>query len=158
MPDWFNAKKLKENILSLSSSNDWDIAKWERLLDHIYFLDPKIWETLWSCLCWHYPIQEVCVIKNTINWESTEVGNQCIKKFMPSLDQTNIFDSLSRIKKNKTTSPSIELINYSYIKAFINDWEKKFCLSTHGKKTLSAKQKDIRIKINNKIINHLVKT
>jgi len=157
MPDWFNAQKLKENILSLSSSDDWAIAKWERRLDYIYFLEPGQWEQLQSCLCGHYPIQEVCVVKNNINWNLAEVGNQCVKKFMVSLDQTSMFDSLSRIKRDRKASASVDLINYSHRKLFINDWEKDFCISTYGKKKLSGKQQDIRVKINNKIVRSLVR-
>ena len=50
---------LINRVTELSVSDFWETAKQEWELFEIYFVDePK------TCLCSHYPIKEVCVIKN----------------------------------------------------------------------------------------------
>lgn len=51
--------KLTEEIINLSESDQWDFAKLEWNFEFAYYAgEPQ------SCLCGHYPIRNICVIKN----------------------------------------------------------------------------------------------
>lgn len=76
MGDGYNFKVLSAAILKLSRATDWITACREWVLIDIYEADQP--ET---CLCEHFPIIEICVIKNTITQAVTEVGNVCVKRF-----------------------------------------------------------------------------
>lgn len=51
--------KLTQEIIALSVSSNWDVAKLEWKLYEIYEADEP--ET---CLCGHFPIIEICVLSN----------------------------------------------------------------------------------------------
>ena len=53
--------KLIDEIIKLSQSKLWDIAKTEWDFDSIYVSDAPQ-----TCLCGHYPIINICIIKNQI--------------------------------------------------------------------------------------------
>ena len=55
-----NEYKLTSELLKLSYSKYWADAKKEWGIQRIYYLDDEPQ----ACLCGHYPIKEVCVIKN----------------------------------------------------------------------------------------------
>lgn len=67
---------LVREILKLSEAKTWTKAKLE-------------WKCFWryhvsesrKCLCGHYPINEICVLTNTLNHHQVEIGNVCVKKF-----------------------------------------------------------------------------
>ena len=155
MSDWSNGYKLIEYLLSLSDSKERTLAKLEWILDYIYYI--KKWEGCETCSCGHYPIQEVCVIINIENNNTAIVWNVCVQKFVNQIDSWNIFDWLKRIFKNLSSWPSKELIEYSFCKWYINDWEYKFCSDRFGKKKFSWRQLKIRKKINQKILNQIIK-
>lgn len=70
--------KLTNGILKLSVSKVWDTASLEWKLNEIYeAVNPE------TCLCGHFPIVEICILKNNLNNESVTVGNCCVKKFLP---------------------------------------------------------------------------
>ncbi len=69
--------QLIEEIISRSHSNDWNSAKNEWSFEYVYQSEEK--ET---CLCGHHPIINICVLKNSINNNETEVGNCCVNKFL----------------------------------------------------------------------------
>lgn len=61
----------------MSQSDIWDAARLEWNLHEVYEAnEPE------TCLCGHYPIIEICVLKNIINSNFTNVGNCCVKKFI----------------------------------------------------------------------------
>jgi len=155
MTDWTNWYKLKEKLLSLSNSNDWSSAENEWILDHIYYIEK--WETYETCSCGHYPIQEVCVIINSENNNTTIVWNVCIKKFIDQIDSWNLFDWLKRISRDLSSWPSKELIEYSFLKWHITEYEYNFCKSRFGKQNFYWKQMKFRQTINQKILDKIQK-
>ena len=133
-------------ILELSESKSWHQARSEWTLAEVRHVDDP--ET---CLCGHFPIIEICSIKNRLNGRVAEVGNICVKKFM-GLPSHKIFDCLRRISKDVTKGLNGETVEYAYGKNLISDWEKDFSFNTGKKRVLSDKQAVVREKINRKII------
>lgn len=139
--------KLTEEIISLSDSTTWDFAKLEWSFEFAYYA-----EDLQTCLCGHYPIKNICVIRNTKNSNQTEVGNCCINKFLGIEDGNKIFTSIKKLKDDISKSMSAEVVNYIYGKKGISDFEYKFYKDIYRKRNLSLKQLEIKNRINNKFL------
>jgi hypothetical protein len=135
--------KLKDEIILLSNSQNWEIAKLEWNFELAYYS-----EDLQTCLCGHYPIKNICVIRNTKNSNETEVGNCCIKKFLGIDDGDKIFNSIKKVKDEISKSISIDVLEYLYNKKAISDFEFKFYLSIHRKRILTNKQTLFKEKVN----------
>ncbi|PWN58437.1 hypothetical protein [Chryseobacterium viscerum] len=140
--------KLTEEIISLSDSNDWDFAKLEWSFEFAYYA-----EELQKCLCGHYPIKNICVIKNRKNSSVTEVGNCCINKFLGIDDGNKIFSSIKKLKDDIKASMNAEVIEYIYGKKGISDFDYKFYKSIYRRRIMSAKQWDIKKRINQQFLN-----
>lgn len=140
--------KLTEEILKLSVSQYWDNAKLEWYFESAYVSDDKQ-----TCLCGHYPIVNICVIKNRENKNITEVGNCCINKFLGIDDANKIFISIKRLKKDIEKSMSIEVIEYLKSKNLINDFEFDFYKDIHRKRNLTDKQLEIKKRVNKKLLD-----
>ena len=110
--------KLTEEIIDLSESDQWDFAKLEWSFEFAYYSDESQ-----SCLCGHYPIRNICVIKNKKNHKITEVGNCCINKFLGIEDGNKIFTSIKKLKDDNSKSMSAEVLDYIYHKNGISDFE-----------------------------------
>ncbi len=143
--------KLIQEIISLSVSDTWEFAKSEWELSEIYFSDEP--ET---CLCGHYPIIELCKIKNKENREIAIVGNCCVSKFM-GLPSEKIFQAVKRVRKDSEKSLNSESIELAYSKDWINNWEYEFYIDTFRKRRLSEKQTLKRKQINEKILANINK-
>lgn len=141
--------KLIQEILAKSVSKNWDMAKTEWNLDGISYIKPP--EEPYTCLCGHYPIRELCYIKNSYTGTILTVGNCCIDKFT-GLNSKKYFDSLKRVKKDLSNPFNADFIRLMYEKFIISKWERDFYLSTWRKRHLTGRQFDKRIQINNKII------
>lgn len=139
--------KLTEEIISLSDSQTWDFAKLEWDFEFAYYA-----EDLQNCLCGHYPIKNICVIRNKRNSKQTEVGNCCINKFLGIEDGNKIFASIKKLKGDNSKSMSVEVIDYIYNKKGISDFEYKFYVDIHRKRNLSFKQLEIKERINAKFL------
>lgn len=144
--------KLTEGIINLSQSDIWDAAKLEWGLHEVY--EAKEPET---CLCGHYPIIEICVLKNKINNHFTNVGNCCVKKFI-GLPSDKIFQAVKRVRKDNEKSLNAEAITHAYNKGWINGWEKNFYLSIMRKRNLTSNQLSKKIRVNNKMLRNMRKT
>lgn len=140
--------KLTEEIISLSESKQWDLAKNEWRFEFAYYA-----EELQSCLCGHYPIRNICVIKNRTNLAVTEVGNCCINKFLGIDAGNKIFSSIKKLKEDIKSSISAEVIEYFYRKRGMSDFEYKFYKSIFRKRNMSERQWEIKEKINRKFLN-----
>lgn len=151
MGEGYNFEILKDNILKLSRSSDWRgaVKEW-RLVD---VAESDIPET---CLCGHFPIIEICTIKNVVTGEYAEVGNVCVKRFM-GIRSDLIFASLKKVKDDMSKSLSAKSVEFFYDKGIINDYEYKFCCNTYRKRNLSDRQLDVRMKINTKVLQDLKK-
>lgn len=140
--------KLISEILKLSKSDYWDSAKNEWNFEYAYYS-----EELQTCLCGHYPIKNICVLKNVINNSQTEVGNCCVNKFLGIDEGNKIFTSIKRLKEDPAKSMSPEVLEYLFNKKVVSDFEYRFYLDTIRKRKLSFRQLEIREKINQKLID-----
>jgi len=69
--------RLIAEIIGHSEAATWDQAKMEWGLAEVYQAEEP--ET---CLCGHFPIIELCVLRNKLNLAQVTVGNCCVKKFL----------------------------------------------------------------------------
>lgn len=141
--------KLAQEIIALSVAKTWDEAKLEWALHEVYKTEEP--ET---CLCGHFPIIELCVLRNKKNSGSATVGNCCVKKFI-GLPSDKIFQAMRRVHSKIEKALNAETIEHAYEKRWINDWEKKFYFNTLRKRNLSNNQLSKRVQINQKILARL---
>jgi hypothetical protein len=141
--------KLTEEILARSHGTIWIAAKLEWTLEHVYEADEP--ET---CLCGHFPIIEICELRNKFNGNSATVGNCCVKKFI-GLPSDLIFQAVKRVRKDIEKSLNEQAIRHAWEKGWINEWEYKFSLDTMRKRGLSQKQMATRIKVNEKMLANM---
>lgn len=141
--------KLTEEIIKRSKSQVWDTAKIEWSLHEIYEADKP--ET---CLCGHFPIIEICILRNKLNGQFATVGNCCVKKFI-GLPSDLIFQAVKRVRKEKKKSLNAEAIQHAYENDWINEWEYKFSMDTMRKRSLSEKQLQTRMKVNEKMLANM---
>jgi len=145
---------LPAEIIKLSQSGNWDIAKLEWKLKEIYKLEEN--DEPEHCLCGH-SIIEVCIIENQQTNNEAIVGNVCVKKFL-GLPSDKIFQAVKKIRKDNEKSLNAESIQYAYEKGWINDWEYQFSTNTIRKRKLSPKQINTRMQINKKMLNNMRRT
>lgn len=144
-----NFEYLKKHILPLSDEkSDFDIAKTEWILDHIY-------KTVGKCPC-SQRIIEHCYIKNFKNGNMTFVGNICVQRFM-AIDARKLFAGLRKIENNPKVKPNRDLIEYANQKGYLyGDHEYRFLKNIQNWKILSERQEGWLWKINRRIINKIV--
>lgn len=141
--------KLTEEILNRSQSKIWDIARMEWGLSQIYEAEEP--ET---CLCGHFPIIEICILRNKLNAQSATVGNCCVKKFI-GLPSDLIFQAVKRVRKDSQRSLNAEAIQHAYENSWINEWEYNFSIDTMRKRKLSGKQLQTRMRVNEKMLTNM---
>lgn len=137
-----NASALAAAIIARSVSSQWQQAKHEWILDQVYRQDEPD-----TCLCGHYPIIEICVLRNRHNGNLAVVGNVCVKKFL-GLPSDLIFQALKRVAKDPDKPLNEAAVSHAFAKQWINQWEHDFCLDTMRKRSLSDKQMAKRRQIN----------
>lgn len=142
---------LSEKIVGLSESDIWDLARAEWELVSIYFADDH--ET---CLCSHYPIKEVCVLRNKTNFNTAEVGNVCVNKFL-GIPSKIIFDGIKRVSKDLEKALNKSAVHFAYRKNWLNEWEFEFCINTATLRNPSANRLAKRVQINRKILRNMRK-
>ena len=52
-----------------------------------------------TCLCGHFPINNICLLTNRRNAVTVEVGDECVKRFK-GINLDLVFDGLRRIKED----------------------------------------------------------
>lgn len=146
-----NEYKLTSELLKLSSSQIWEEAKREWSIQCIY-LD----EEPQSCLCGHYPIVEICVIKNNITGKTAEVGNCCVKKFLEithiGYNVSLIFQAIKRILEDISNSANLDTIFYAEQVGIWNKKNVEFYHSIYQKRILSSKQLKYKQDLNKKLL------
>ena len=140
--------KLTEEILALSVSKSWNSAKNEWNFEYAYYSEENQ-----TCLCGHYPIKNICVIRNIKNKNSTEIGNCCINKFLGIDEGNKIFTSILKLKDDLTKSMSEEVVDYLKSKKIIDDYDYNFYKDILRKRILSERQLNIKKKINQKLLD-----
>ncbi|HBL35081.1 MAG TPA: hypothetical protein DDZ96_14915 [Porphyromonadaceae bacterium] len=140
--------QLTQKIIELSESDYWETARREWVFEMIY-----VSEEPQTCLCGHFPIINICVIRNTKNENNTEVGNCCINKFLGINDGNKILPSINRLKEDLSKSMSLESLDYLYDKNVISQKEYDFYSDIQRKRNLSLKQSSFKESINEKLLN-----
>lgn len=138
-------EKLVDLILSKSESKDWGIAKGEWHLHSVYFSKKE------CCACGHYPIKEICLIKNKLNGNIERVGNHCVSKFL-EMDSIKIFQYIKGLKNSKFKKVTPVVSEHAYSLNCIDSWELKFFNDVFKKKKRTDKQDEMLFKIENKIM------
>ena len=137
--------QLTSGIVRLSQADEWESARKEWHLDHIYKTVRPM-----SCLCGHTPISNVCVLKNRLNKRTASVGNCCVKKFM-GMPSDAIFNAVNRVAKDDSKSANIYTLKLALEKRIITQWEYDFYADTMNKRKLTSKQTASRKRINQKL-------
>lgn len=135
---------LKAEILARSTAKDWPHALREWELDTIWWSD-----VLDSCLCGQ-PIKEICELRNRVNGNRAQVGNVCVNRFL-GIGSERLFVSLRKVKVDAGESFNEAMIDYAHERRIITDWEYKFYHDIWRKRKLSMKQRDVKVRINEKI-------
>lgn len=146
-----NEFRLIKEIIDLSEASIWDQAVLEWALKEISFSDEPD-----TCLCGHYPIIEICTLRNKKNANIASVGNCCVKKFM-GLPSDKIFQAIKRVQKENEKSLNTETIEHAYQKQWITRWDYDFYFNIWRKKNLSEKQISHKIRINNVVLSKIMK-
>lgn len=146
MGEGYNFKNLKEGILSRSHAPEWNAARFEWVLIDIFEADEPE-----ACLCGHYPILEICIIRNRITNNIAEVGNVCVKRFF-GIRSDLIFAGLERVRMDIEKSLNESCIEFFFEKNLVSPWERNFLYDTKSKRILTARQLDKRKQINKKVM------
>lgn len=141
--------QLTTEILKLSVAQTWNEAKREWSLKEVYEADEP--ET---CLCGHYPIIELCLLRNDLNGAQATVGNICVKKFI-GLPSDNIFQSIKRVRKDSSKSLNLAAVHHAFDRQWINAWEKDFYVDIMGKRNLTERQKTKKQQINDRVLRKM---
>ncbi len=143
--------QLTTELLKLSQSQNWDEAKleWE-LVDIERVEDPE------TCLCGHYPILEICTIKNQKTNKNADVGNCCVKKFIDKSDK--IFRSVAKVRKDFEKSVNAETLDFALSKNWITQKDYGFYMDILRRRRLSEKQLSWKKSINQKIMSRISKS
>jgi len=145
-----NFEKLSRHVLSLSMSQDFEVARTEWSLVMV-----EISEEVDQCPCGQ-GIKEHCYIRNRVNGNETYVGNVCINRFI-KIDTGNLFDGLKRIAKDVTANANSDLIEHAFRMGYLYDErEYTFLKQTMRKRKLSAAQVAWKEKINRRIVGQTV--
>ena len=142
-----NFDVLCREIISRSKSKVWDIAKTEWTVIGIEDVEEP--ET---CLCGHYPINEILLLSNKYSQEVVRIGNVCVNKF---ITKNNNFNGYKRIVKDPKKSVNYELLKIAYTNKWITDWDFNFYSDIIAKRNLTPKQSENKKRINVKIINKI---
>ena len=107
-----------------------------------------------TCLCGHFPIIELCNLRNKVNGKYATVGNCCVKKFI-GLPSDLIFQAVKRVRSDHAKSLNGEAIEYAFGKGWINEWERDFYFKIMRKRNLSEKQRAKKVEINDKFVANM---
>ncbi len=141
--------RLTTEIVARSQAKTWDQAKREWELFDVYETDEP--ET---CLCGHFPIVELCTLRNKLNGGDVTVGNCCVKKFI-GLPSEKIFQAVKRVRKDRTKSLNAEAIAHAFSKGWTTEWERDFYVDVMRKRNLTVKQAAKKAQINEKVIRNI---
>jgi hypothetical protein len=141
--------QLTKEIVARSDAKVWDAAKLEWALEEVYESEEPD-----TCLCGHFPIIEICVLRNRVNKNTAIVGNCCVKKFI-GLPSDRIFQAAKRVRKNTEKSLNAEAVQHAFDRGWVTEWEKDFYLDIMRKRNLSSKQAVKKAQINEKFMRNM---
>lgn len=135
-------QQLKDELLQLSNSQSWDVARTEWNLYEVY--ENPNFDT---CTCGHYPIKECCILHNRLTRNKAMVGNCCVKNFM-GLPSDLIFQAVKRVRTDRTKSLNQQTLDYGLSKGWVSDWEYRFYMNIMRKRSLTYKQAQKKEQVN----------
>ncbi len=141
--------QLTKEIVARSEAKVWDAAKLEWALEEVYESEEPD-----TCLCGHFPIIEICVLRNKANRNTAVVGNCCVKKFI-GLPSDKIFQAVKRVRKDTEKSLNAEAIQHAFDRGWITEWEKEFYFDIMRKRNISSKQAAKKAQINEKFMHNM---
>jgi hypothetical protein len=148
--------RLPERIVELSKADMWRTAVKEWEPDGVDVLEAEDMET---CLCGHFPIKELCYIRNKENGNTAIVGNHCIKKFSahdPAHavfgDVPKIIASAKRILQNPSGSASPEMVAFARKKGLFSARDALFYNDIWRKRNLSFAQLKYKQRLNRALL------
>ena len=141
--------QLTKEIVARSNAKAWDAAKLEWALEEVYEAEEPD-----TCLCGHFPIIEICVLRNKVNRNTAIVGNCCVKKFI-GLPSDKIFQAVKRVRKDTEKSLNAEAVQHAVDRGWITEWEKDFYFDIMRKRNLSPKQAAKKAQINEKFMHNM---
>jgi hypothetical protein len=133
-------------ILALSKSRVWAEAKTEWVLDRIIELP----DAEGTCLCSHFPIKELCHIRNIETGNMAIVGNCCIKKFLEIEGASKIFNAIKNHKINKS------IIDYALDKNIINSKQSDYMKTRWRKRDISFDEEMVMGLLAEKIFKNVI--
>ncbi len=147
--------RLITEIIARSEAKTWDLAKLEWSLNVIVYAERDAPET---CLCSHFPIIEICLLRNGINGNQVQVGNCCVKKFIGLLHPDKIIQSFKRIRRDISKSLNDEALQYALARHWFCQTEYDFYFDIKRKRRLSKRQRAWKIKLNRLFIRNIPQT
>jgi hypothetical protein len=150
--DVHNLKQLHRDIIYRGVADNWAEARLEwRLVDVAYADEPQ------RCLCGHFPIIEICNLRNLKNGNEAEVGNVCVGEFMVGINSGKVFDCIRRIRKDDIKPLNPDTFELFHNNGVLTEWEYSFCKKTWRDRNLGTLQMITRRNINRKILRNLSK-
>lgn len=144
-----NERELRRRIIEQSVAKDWSIARLEWDLETIFRE-----EEFQACACGHYPIIEICQLRNRLNRQLIEVGNVCVKKFL-GMPSEIIFAGFRRVAKDEERALNEAASDYAFRKGWVTEWERNFLYNTSRIRKLSSKQLAKRVEINQRVLRKM---
>lgn len=124
--------RLKEHILGLSESRDWNVAALE-------------WKYKWTeecdsdtCPCGYEGLANRCWLTNSKNGNTTYVGNVCVRRFVAGAD--TLLDGIERMRRGGRPSPSV--LRHAFENGWLRSWEYDTLVRLHRKRVLREGQAD----------------
>ncbi len=162
MKETSNIKKLKDSVLKVSNSKDWDEAKMEWKCIYVKTNEDGV------CACGH-ALNNLYYIQNKITSSTLIVGSTCVNKFKDKemdaiVKRTNdkikravkdakYYQELmdSQLDNNIPISLPKNEIESGFTSGALNDFEYNFYMNIWSFRNLSEKQSVIKNKINSKL-------
>lgn len=143
-----NEDILKIKILQSSSVKEWNLARNEWEILHIYkVVEPQ------KCLCGHFPIRRICELVNKTTGIIEKVGSCCVTKFL-DIKPELLYNSLQRIKENPVTTLRREIIDLAYNTKVITPVEYNFYQKHKRRTNLNQNGKQLALEINKRILEY----
>jgi len=145
-----NEQMLRQRILALSESKDWEAARKEWTLGLISMCSMR---SANECLCTHFPIVELCHLTNGKTGATAIVGNVCVQRFL-GIPSAVLFRGFKRISADPKKAPSIHVISYAHDREWIDDEERRFLERTLRKRNLSSADLMDRVRLSNRLASY----
>lgn len=166
MKETSNFTRLQEVVMSNSeNSNNWNDAKNEWRVKSCFVKENE------NCSCGH-DIKNVFIIKNKKNKNTLQIGSSCILHFDDDYMDLSAKSMLKRLKTLERANKKafidsenerfkkhlVNIVEKSFVKHYINEWEYKFYLQLKSHKKFTEKQtvtlKKIKTKLNRFFVNN----